>query len=133
MTLKIVLPSRVFVEVEAVLAIVAETRTGSFGILPHRLDCVAMLVPGIILYTAAGGEVCLAIDRGVLVKTGASVVVAVRGAHGGAGIDTLRDDVSRQIKATDEKERTVRDAMLRLETGFLHRASVFQHGCVTKS
>ena len=52
--------------------IVAETREGSFGLLPHRLDCVAALAPGILIYeTEAEGEVFVAVDEGVLVKTGA--------------------------------------------------------------
>jgi F-type H+-transporting ATPase subunit epsilon len=59
--------------------IVAETREGSFGLLPHRLDCVAALAPGILIYeTEAEGEVYLAVDEGVLVKTGLDVLVSVR-------------------------------------------------------
>lgn len=127
MTLKIVLPSRTFAEVDTVTQIVAETGTGSFGILPHRLDCAAALVPGILIYSTANGEVCLAIDQGVLVKIGLGVIVAVRGAHAGADIATLREDVTRHFLAVDEQERSVRAAMLRLETGFMHRASALQH------
>ena len=42
---------------------------GSFGLLPHRLDCVAALVPGILTYeTKEDGTVYLAVDQGVLVK-----------------------------------------------------------------
>jgi F-type H+-transporting ATPase subunit epsilon len=46
MRLKVLLPSEVFVEKSDVASIVAETRQGSFGIMPHRLDCVAALAPG---------------------------------------------------------------------------------------
>ena len=56
--LKVLLPFAVFAEKSDVSRIVAETRTGSFGILAHRLDCVAALVPGILIYeTTAEGEV----------------------------------------------------------------------------
>lgn len=127
MTLKIVLPSRVFTEIDAVTTIVAETRTGSFGLLPHRLDCAATLVPGILIYTTAGKEVCLAIDHGVLVKTGADVLVAVRGALSGTDINMLREEVAQHFLSLDEQERSARNAMLRLETGFLQRASGLQH------
>ena len=48
MNLKILLPFQIFAEKTNVSRIVAETREGSFGILPHRLDCVAALVPGIL-------------------------------------------------------------------------------------
>ena len=64
MHLKILLPFQIFAEHGDVLRIVAETRDGSFGILPHRLDCVAALVPGILIYeTTASGEALVAIQR----------------------------------------------------------------------
>jgi F-type H+-transporting ATPase subunit epsilon len=50
MNLKILLPFEIFAEKADVLRIVAETLEGSFGILPHRLDCVAALAPGILTY-----------------------------------------------------------------------------------
>jgi F-type H+-transporting ATPase subunit epsilon len=51
------LPFKVFTKQKAVTRIVAETREGSFGLLPHRLDCVAALEPGILIYeTATEGE-----------------------------------------------------------------------------
>ena len=68
MNLKILLPDRIFAEKSNVLRIVAESGQGAFGLLPQRLDCVMALVPGILVYeTAADGEVCLAVDQGVLV------------------------------------------------------------------
>ena len=71
MNLKVLLPFGVFAEKTGVSRIVAETREGSFGLLPHRLDCVAALAPGILIYeTEADGEVYVAVDEGVLVKTG---------------------------------------------------------------
>jgi F-type H+-transporting ATPase subunit epsilon len=61
MNLKILLPFRVFAEKTGVLRIVAGTRVGSFGLLPYRLDCVAALAPGILVFeTEAEGEVCMA-------------------------------------------------------------------------
>ena len=54
MNLKVLLPFQVFAEKTGVLRIVAETREGSFGLLPHRLDCVAALAPGIPLHHFAG-------------------------------------------------------------------------------
>jgi hypothetical protein len=48
MNLKILLPFQVFADKADVSRIVAETRDGSFGLLPHRLDCVAALAPGIL-------------------------------------------------------------------------------------
>src|SRR5665647_3099771 len=69
MKLKVLLPYQVYAEIAGVKRIVAETPQGSFGLLPYRLDCVAVLEPGILTYeTEAGGEVYVAVDQGVLVK-----------------------------------------------------------------
>ena len=87
MTLKILLPFRVFAEKVGVSRIVAETHQGSFGLLPHRLDCVAALSPGILIYeTEAEGEVYVAVDEGVLVKTATDVLVSVRQALAGTDL-----------------------------------------------
>ena len=50
MNLKVLLPFQIFAEKTGVSRIVAETHEGSFGLLPHRLDCVAALTPGILIY-----------------------------------------------------------------------------------
>ena len=50
MNLKVLLPFEIFADKTGVSRIVAETREGSFGLLPHRLDCVAALAPGILTY-----------------------------------------------------------------------------------
>ncbi len=127
MQLKILLPFQVFAEKAGVSRIVAETREGSFGILPHRLDCVAALAPGILTYeTESDGEVFVAVDEGVLVKTGADVLVSVRRALGGTDLGQLRDAVKQEFLALDENEQNVRSVMAKLETGFLHRFASFQ-------
>ena len=56
MKLKVLLPFRIFAEKTGVSRIVAETREGSFGLLPHRLDCVASLTPGILIYEHEGDD-----------------------------------------------------------------------------
>jgi len=128
MNLKVLLPFEVFAEETGVSRIVAETREGSFGLLPHRLDCVAALVPGILVFeTDAQGEVCMAVDEGVLVKTGPDVLVSVRNAVGGADLDKLRETVERQFRALDEQERTARSVMAKLETGFIRRFTELHH------
>ena len=96
MNLKILLPFEVFAEKTGVSRIVAEARGGSFGLLPHRLDCVAALTPGILTYEVeAEGEVYVAVDDGVLVKTGLDVLVSVRRAHGGTDLGHLRSQSRR--------------------------------------
>ena len=128
MKLKILLPSQIFAEKGGVFRIVAETREGSFGILPHRLDCVAALTPGILNYeTEADGEVYVAVDEGVLVKTGQDVLVSVRRALGGADLGQLRDAVEQEFLSLNEHEQMVRSVMAKLEVGFLRRFVGFQH------
>ena len=128
MTLKILLPFQVFAEKTGVSRIVAETNEGSFGLLPNRLDCVAALTPGILLYeTEADGEVCVAVDEGVLVKAGSDVLISVRRAVGGADLGRLREAVEQDYLALDERERSVRSVTAKLETGFLSRLASFQH------
>ena len=128
MNLKVLLPSHVFAEKTGVSRIVVETRAGSFGLLPNRLDCVAALAPGILIYeTEVEGEVYVAVDEGVLVKTGPEVLVSVRRAIGGTDLGQLRDAVEREFLTLDEHEQAVRMVMARLETGFLRRFATFQH------
>lgn len=128
MNLKILLPFVVYAEQSGVSRIVAETRAGSFGLLPHRLDCVAALTPGILIYeTAAAGEVCVAIDEGVLVKAGANVLVSVRRAIGGTDLGQLRAGVEREFLTLNEQEQGVRTVMAKLEAGFVRRFVALRH------
>ena len=128
MTLKLLLPFQIFAEKTGVSRIVAETREGSFGLLPHRLDCVAALVPGILSYESeTDGEVFVAVDEGVLVKTGPDVLVSVRRAMGGTDLRQLRDAVVKEFLTLDEREQSVRTLMAKLETGILRRFATFQH------
>jgi F-type H+-transporting ATPase subunit epsilon len=128
MNLKVLLPFQIFAEKTDVSRIVVETRSGSFGLLPHRLDCVAALAPGILTYeTEADGEVFVAVDEGVLVKTGAEVLVSVRRALGGGDLGQLRDLVKQEFLTLDEQEQSVRAVTAKLESGFLRRFAALQH------
>jgi len=128
MSLRLLLPFRVFAESAEVLRLVAETRQGSFGLLPHRLDCIAALAPGILVYeTEAEGEVYTAIDEGVLVKTGLDVVVSVRNAIGGTDLDHLREAVEREFLSLNEREQGVRSVIAKMESGLIRRLAAFHH------
>jgi F-type H+-transporting ATPase subunit epsilon len=128
MSLKILLPFQVFAEKTGVSRIVAETGEGSFGLLPHRLDCVAALVPGILTYqTAEDGEVLVAVDEGVLVKTGMEVLISVRRAMVGGDLGQLRAKVEQEFLALDEQEQNVRSVMEKMEAGLLLRFAAVQH------
>jgi F-type H+-transporting ATPase subunit epsilon len=136
MQLKVLVPSGVFADLRGVSRIVATSAAGSFALLPRRLDCVAVLVPGIFTYAvgadgvaAATGaaDVYLAVDEGVLVKTGDDVLVSVRRAIAGATLTELRAAVTREFLTLDADERAARAAMRQLESGFIGRFAEFDH------
>lgn len=127
MTLKVLLPFEVYADESGVARVVVETAQGSYGLLPRRLDCVAALVPGIVSYESERqGEVFLAVDEGVLVKTGPAVVISVRRALRGTDLARLRDTVEQEFLTLDAHEEIMRTAMARLETGFLRRFAMLQ-------
>jgi len=129
MDLKILLPFQVFADKTAVSRIVAETRGGSFGVLPHRLDCVAALTPGILTYeTPADGEVFVAVDEGIIIKTGPDVLVSVRRALAGTDLGQLRGAVEREFLTLDAQEQSVRSAVAKMEGELIRRMASFHNG-----
>jgi F-type H+-transporting ATPase subunit epsilon len=121
MRLKILLPMEVLVD-EPAERIVAEAQNGSFGILPRHIDFVAALVPGVLTYTdAEGRERFFGIDEGVLVKCTNEVVVSTRNAVSGEDLESLRTVVRRRFLELDEREKSARSALGRLEAGVVRR------------
>ena len=127
MHVRILLPFRVFIDLPTVRRVVFETGEGAYGFLPHRLDCVAALVPGILTYETKDNAVhYVAVDEGVLIKAGLSVSVSVRNAIGGVDLETLRESVETEFRVQDEAERTTRQVMKKLESGFMHQLEKFR-------
>lgn len=128
MQLKVLLPFKVFAEKRDVLRIVAESRSGSFGLLPNRLDCAAALVPGILSYeTKDEGEVSIAVDEGVLVKTGNEVLISVRNAIGGMELGELHKAIEQEFLNIDEQEQSVRSVLAKLEGDLIRRFATLNH------
>jgi|SRR5690554_2310593 len=120
MHLKILLPYEIFADVKSVKRIVIETTAGSHGILPRRLDCIAALEAGILLYeTEDEGEKYVAINEGILIKTNNEVMISVRNAIGDAPLGELKKIVREEMIALGELEVDARTVMAKLETGFL--------------
>ena len=120
MQLRILLPFGSFASLADVTRIVVMTPAGSFGLLPRRLDCATVLSPGLLSYSTAGsGDIHLAIDAGVLVKTGAEVVVCVRHAIAGADLGNLHRAVEQQFLNLSEQEKSTRTTLSKLESGLL--------------
>lgn len=129
MRLKILLPYRVFVDELGVTDITVVTRAGAFGLLPHRLDCTAGIAPGVLTYRRKTGEdVYLAIDEGVLIKTGPEVTISVRNAVGGQDLGRLRVAVEHEFLSLDERERSVRNLTAKMESDFVRRFLEMQRG-----
>lgn len=105
-----------------VTKVVAEGLNGSFCLKPRHVDLVSALVPGLFYYqTAETPGRYLALDRGLLVKRGDLVSVAVRNAVAGDELGDLLEVVHLRFRALDEQERIVRSAVARLESDFLRR------------
>lgn len=129
MNLKILLPFCVFASETVVTRIVADTGAGSLGILPHRIDCIAALAPGILVYESGeGGEAYFAVDQGILIKTGFDVLVSVRNAVGGTDLELLQETVEREFMVLNEHEQNVRSVMAKMESAFIRRNVEFSHG-----
>jgi F-type H+-transporting ATPase subunit epsilon len=127
MNLEILLPFRKFVEQSAVARIVVETSNGSLGLLPSRLDCAAVLVPGILMYEVSSVVTYVALDEGILVKTGGEVRISVRRALGGSTLEELQGTVKRSFSVTDQRQRDMRMALSKLESGLVGRLARLQH------
>jgi F-type H+-transporting ATPase subunit epsilon len=128
MQLRILLPYGIFARADAVTRVVAMTPAGSFGLLPHRLDCAAVLVPGLLSYSTAAGEFHIAVDGGVLVKTGSDVLICVRHAIAGADLGGLRQAVEHEFLNLSEQEKSIRTTLAQLESGLIRRFLELHHG-----
>jgi F-type H+-transporting ATPase subunit epsilon len=126
MNLKILLPFKVFADINNVISIIMETSEGSYGLLPHRLDCVAALVPGILTYETESGTHYLAIDEGVLVKTDQQVLISVRNAIGGADLGKLHELIEKEFLSLHESETSLRSVIAKIELGFIYTLEKFR-------
>ena len=93
MRLKVLLPSEVFVDEEAV-KIIAEAENGSFCLKPRHVDFVSALAPGLLFFISENGiENMLAVDEGTLVKCGNEVLISVRNAVRGTKLSELKKTI----------------------------------------
>lgn len=129
MNLKILLPFKIFLQKSDVASIVAETKQGSLGILPHRLDCVSTIAPGILRYqeTEKTEVTYVALDEGILIKTGLDVLISVRNAIEGKDLKQLRDSVEQNFLKLSEEEKNARLAAAKMESLFVGRLERLHH------
>ena len=127
MRLRVITPAAVRVD-RPVNRLVAEAPDGFFGMLPHHIDFVTQLLPGILVFEPEddGTDRFVAINSGTLVKCGEDVRVAVRGAIEGDDLSRLRNRVETEFREHDEQERDARAALTRLEAAMIRRFRDFE-------
>ncbi|MCF6158245.1 MAG: F0F1 ATP synthase subunit epsilon [wastewater metagenome] len=126
MRLKIVLPTEVLIDQE-VTKVVAEAENGYFCLLPRHIDFVTALVPGILSFEPEQGmEEFLAVDEGILVKSGSEVFVSTRNAMRGPDLGSLKQTVEERFQALSDQEKKARSAIARMESSFIRRFLRFQ-------
>ena len=117
MKLRILLPTAVLLE-ESVAKVRAEAENGHFCLLPHHVDFVTALVPGILSFQPqSGSEEFIAVDYSILVKCGPDVSVSTRRAVRSRELEDLRRILEEQLRVEDELNKKARafEAKLELE------------------
>lgn len=115
------LPTDVLVD-EEVNKVITEAENGSFCLLNRHVDFVSSLVPGLLSYETAEGQVeFMAVDEGILVKCGLEVLVSTRNAVRGLKLGEIKETVKKQFGTLDERQRTTRTAVAKLEAAFVKR------------
>ncbi len=121
MHLKVLVPTEIFVDTK-IIKIVAEGENGSFCLLPHHIDFLSALVPGILSYTLENQEeIFLAINEGILVKRGNDVFVSTLQAVADKDLETLQTTVTKKFRTLDEKEKLIRSALAKFEATIIRR------------
>jgi len=127
MHLQLLEPTSVLID-EDVSKVIAEAANGFFCLLPRHVDFVAALTPGIFYYWTVNDEQRLAaIDAGVLVKRGETVLVSTLRGFLGDNLETLETHVQEQFQVLDEQARRARSAVARLEAGVVRRFMQLEH------
>lgn len=114
MRLKLILPHRTILD-EEVKKITAPGAEGDFQILPRHIDGTWSLRAG-ILNILTDKTLYYAINQGVVVKQGDIVYLSTFQAVAGESLEGLSKTVEENFKILDEKERKIRDVLIRLET-----------------
>jgi len=119
--LKILKPEGVFLD-EPVVCVIAEALNGSFCLKPRHRDFATAIVPGIVEYRVAdGSSTYAAVDEGLVVKSGFEVLIVTRDVVVSRDLEQLRETVVQQFEVLDDRERSARSAIVKLEADFVRR------------
>ena len=128
MTVKIFLPTEIFLEQENILALTAEGLEGYFTLLPQHIDYVSILVPGILtLLRSDNSEQYIAVDQGTLVKRGDEVAISTRNGVVSTSLEELAGIVDNEFKQLDDMEKKARAILTGMEFNVLKRFSELKH------
>ena len=116
MRLLVRVPTGLVVDDDQVDGVAAEADDGAFAVKPRHVDFVTTLAPGILSYGSGGEERLLAVDRGVLVKCGSEVQVAVRDAVRGDSLEDLERAIREHLAVRGDREKAAASALARLES-----------------
>lgn len=126
MRLEVALPHKIEIDVEAT-RVGGDGRHGTFVVLPHHIDYVILLESGILYYSTEDGiERYVAVDGGVLTKVGDTVTVSTLAAVAGDRLEDLEETVFEQFQELDQRERTSRAALGRIESQIIHDLFEFE-------
>ena len=129
MILTILLPGEVFAHLDNIAHIEIETSAGVMGLLPRRRDCVAALIPGILVYRQQNEHNgYVAIDHGIMVKTAVNVTLAVRRAFAGQELEELEAIIPAFYRDLDEEDKELHALFAKMESGLLRRLADIHHG-----
>ena len=121
MDLTILLPTETLFRGQ-VAKLSARAKNGMFGVLPNHIDFVTALAPGILAATTpAGQSLYFGMDEGVFVKQEHDVRICVRHAVQGTDLARLSDTVHEAFIEIDDRERSARAALARLEADVVRR------------
>lgn len=121
MNLTVLLPEKNYWQ-GRVKKIVGEAINGFFCLLPAHIDFVTIMVPGIFYaVTEEDREIYLAINEGVLLKTGSEVTLSTRNAVRGESLGSLKKQVEEDFRKINQQEKGARNALQKLEADFVRR------------
>ena len=121
MRLKVMAPAKIIADMHAD-KVVAKSPDGYFCLLPHHVDFVSELIPGVLsLEDREGHQESFAIDEGILVKCGDEVLVATRNAYGETPGQKIDPAEAESRIAPDGEEARCREIVAGLESEFVNR------------
>ncbi len=121
MNLTILLPEKTYWYGQ-VKKVVGEAKNGSFCLLPAHIDYITIMVPGIFYaVTEEDQDMYVAINEGILLKTGKEVTLATRNAVRGDNLGNLKKQVEEDFMKINQHYKEARNALQKLEADFIRR------------